>query len=242
MSSRKQRGHRLLVAGLGLGAFAILPALAAADGLDARRAVIVAQGTGEVHIQPDSIRVTLSVEAQADTLDAATSQVSTAMSAVLDAVHRLALPGLAIETQQVQFSPVYGGNTVQTITAYGASNQIQVTLQNVAEAELAADAAEIVDAALHAGANRLGGVEFFRADPSAAEDKALTLAVQNAKQDAETMARAAGVTLTGPVSIEESSASRVPLVGADFAATISTPIEAPALDVQANVTVKYGFE
>ena len=242
MSSRKQRRHRLLVAGLLLGALAVPAVPATADGLDATRAVIVAQGTGEVHVRPDSIRVTLSVEAQGATPDAATSQVNTAMSAVLDALHQVALPGLAIETQQVQFGPVYGGNNQQTITGFSASNQIQVTLQTVAEEELAADAAEIVDAALHAGANRLAGVEFFRADPSEAEDRALTLAVQNARRDAETMARAAGVTLTGPVSIEAASASRVPLIGGSFEAAVSTPIEAPTLDVQANVTVRYGFE
>jgi uncharacterized protein YggE len=249
MSSRKQRRHRLLVAGLSLGALAVPPAPAAADGAGEQQALIVAQGAAVVHVQPDSIRVTLSVDEQAATLDAATSQVNTAMSAVVDALHTLPLPGLKIETQQVQFAPVYGtpaNNNEQAIVAYSSSNQILVSLQQVAEADLAADAAEIVDAALHAGANRLGGVEFFRADLSSAEDQALTLAVQNAQRDAETMARAANVRLTGPVSIEEGSASRMPIFPQAFApfagAAAETPIEAPTLDVQANVTVKYAFQ
>ena len=73
-----------------------------------------------------------------------------------------------------------------------------VTAPSAPEAELAARAGRIVDAALAAGANNVGSIDFFLADPSEAEDQALTLAVHNAESDAQTIALAAGVTLAGP--------------------------------------------
>src|ERR1700691_1538290 len=80
MSSRKHLRHGLLVAALGAFGLALHSARAAADDSSPRAdAVIVAQGTGEVSVRPDSVRVELTVEAQTDTLDAATSRVSTAM-------------------------------------------------------------------------------------------------------------------------------------------------------------------
>jgi uncharacterized protein len=246
MSSRKQLRHGLLVAAMALGGLALPPARAAADdSVASTEPVIVAQGSGQVSVRPDSIHIDLSAEAQADTIDAATSQVNAAMTSVLAAIQALALPDLTIATQSVSFSPVYGAqnnDSTQTITGFDASNHILVTALNVPDEDLAKRAAQIVDAAIHAGANRLGGVDFYLADPSQAEDQALTLAVQNAERDAQTMARAAGVTLTGPVSIEEATASRVPLAYGIQAGANSTPIQVGDLDVDATVTVKYAFQ
>ena len=114
--------------------------------------------------------------------------------------------------------------------------------------KLAERAAAIIDAALGAGANAMGGVDFFLADPSQAQSQALTLAVQNAGDDAETMAKAAGVTLLGVISIEESSASRTPRfmpLAMSFSGSqrgiAPTPIEVGEITYTSDVTAKYAF-
>src|SRR5215468_2348983 len=96
MSSRKYHKHLLLAAGLLLGGIALSPADAAAD--EHSRSLIVARGTGEVRVRPDSVHVDVGAEAQAATLDEARSQVSSTMAHVLDALRGLGLPDLTIES------------------------------------------------------------------------------------------------------------------------------------------------
>jgi uncharacterized protein YggE len=150
----------------------------------------------------------------------------------------------------VRFTPVYAPpreGRPPSIAGYSASNHVLITDKGVGADELSARAAKIVDTALGAGANSLGGVDFYVADPSHAEEEALTLAVQDAQRDAETIAKAAGATLTGLVSVEESSAVRVPRalpmdVTASFAGMASTPIEIGEISITSEVTAKFSFQ
>ncbi len=242
MSSRKS----LLVAALALGGLAAVPAHAAPDDPQAPggRSVIIARGTGEVRVQPDSVHVDVGADAQAATLDEAKSRVSAAMGKVLDALRALPSPGVTLETRAIRFSPVYASGKdgrAPAIIGFSAANRVLVTARDIPPADLAARAAQIVDAALDAGANDVGGLDFFLADPSSSEDEALTLAVQNAESDAQTMARAAGVTLAGLVWIEEGSASRAPRSFTLEAAAVSTPIAVGDITIESSVTARYAF-
>jgi len=240
MSSRK---YHPLLAVMALGGLALAPAHAAADDAGGRQ-VIVARGNGAVHVRPDSVHVDMGVEVQAATLDAAKSRASVTMQSVLDAVRALGLPDLAIQTLQIRFSPVYApprDNSPPSIVGYSASNHVLVTSKHAPEAELAARAVRLVDTALAAGADNVGGIDFFLDDPSQAEQEAITLAVQNAQRDAQTMASAANVTLLGLVSIEEASASRAPRAFTLEAATVATPIEIGDITIGSEVTARFAF-
>jgi uncharacterized protein YggE len=245
MSSRKYPRHLHIIAALALGGLALTPGHARADDDSEAQSVIVARGSGEVQVQPDSVHVDVGSEAQATTLDDARTQVSTAMTHVLDALRRLTgVPSLTLETRQIRFSPVYGpsrDSRPPAIVGYTASNHILVTAERAPAGELSAASARIVDAALNAGANNVGSVEFYLADSSTAEQQALTLAVQSAASDAQTMARAAGVTLGSPVSIEEDSASRVPRAFALEAPVMATPVSIGDITISSNVTARYAF-
>jgi uncharacterized protein YggE len=251
MSSRKYPRHLHLIAALTFGTFgalgglALTPAHARADDATSARPLIITRGSGEVQVQPDSVHVDVGTDAQATTLDDARTQVSTAMSHVLDAFHKLeGVPNLTLETRQIRFSPVYGptnNNKPPAIIGYTATNHVIVTVEHAPGGQLSATSARLVDVALDAGANDVGSVELYLADPTAAEQQALTLAVQNAADDAQTMARAAGVTLTGPVSIEEDSASRAPRSFALEAAMVSTPVAVGDITISSNVTAHYAF-
>ena len=243
MSSRNHLKHPLLVGALALGGLASVPAHAATD--DAvSRSVIIARGTGEVRVRPDSIHIDVGTDAQAATLDDAKSRVSSAMDKVLDALHALPLRDLTIETKTIRFSPVTTPakeGRGPAIIGFTASNRVLVTAKSIPEAELASRAGQIVDAALSAGANDVTGLDFFLADPSQAEDEALTLAVQSAASDAKTIAGAAGVTLGGLVWIEEGGASHAPRSFSLEAAVVSTPIAVGDITIESEVTVKYAF-
>jgi uncharacterized protein YggE len=208
--------------------------------------LIVARGNGEVRVRPDAVHVDLGVEARDASLEEARRQVSTAMQHVLDAIKRLELPDVAIETRQISFNPVYSSprdGSAPAITGFSASNHVQVTARSIPDEDLAARAARIVDAGLSAGANNVTGIDFFLADSSHAEDEALTLAVQHAESDAQTMAKAAHVIIIGPTWIEESYAGPMPrAMGMAMAAPmVATPIEVGDLVIQSNVTAKFAF-
>ena len=244
MSSRNYLKHPLLVAALALGGLAAVPAHAAQDEASAR-SVIIARGSGEVQVRPDAVHIDVGAEAQAATIDEARTRVSGTMSHVLEALRALPQPGLTIETRSIRFTPVYAPakeGRAPSITGFTAANRVLVTSGHIADADLAARTAQIVDTALNAGATDVGGIDFFLVDPSVAEDQALSLAVQNAERDAQTIARAASVTLAGPLSIEEDSASRTPRsFTLEAAAAVATPIAVGDISIQSSVTAKYAF-
>src|SRR6185437_11855795 len=178
MSPRTHHKHPLFVATLALGALFAAPADATADEHGAR-SVIVTEGAGEVLVRPDSVHVDIGAEMQAATIDDAMSLVNAKMARVLEAIKALDFPELTIETRTVRFTPVYAPpreGRPPSIAGYSASNHVLITDKGVGAGELSARAAKIVDTALGAGANSLGGVDFFIADPSHAEDEALALA------------------------------------------------------------------
>jgi uncharacterized protein YggE len=243
MASWKSLGPALAGALIvALGTLAAAPARADDQGAPS---IITARGTGEVRCRPDSVRVDVGAEAQASTLDEAREQVNSAVTRVLGALRALNLPDLVIETQDLRFNPVYGPpreGQPPAIVGYAATNHVLVTSKRAPREDLADRSAKIVDAALTAGANLVGGLNFFLADPTGPEGDALAQAVQNARRDAEIMARAAHVTLTGPVSIEEAAASRVPRSLVLAAAPVaSTPIEVGDIVIQSNVTARFAF-
>jgi hypothetical protein len=246
MSSRKILKHSFVVAALALVGPALAPAPAAADDVSdsAAQAVITTHGSGEVDVRPDSVRVDVGVEAQAATLEQARTQANAAMTRAIAALRSLNLPDLTISTRQLRFSPVYAppkNDMPPSIIGYSASNHVTVTSQNASIDELPARAARIVDTAMNAGANNVGSIEFYLADPSTAEDEALARAVENARHDAEVMARAAGVTLGALASMEEATALRVPRMYALAASAPATPIEVGSITISSDVTARFSF-
>jgi uncharacterized protein YggE len=244
MSPRKYLKCLVFLAGLAVGG-ALAPADAAADTDAPAPQVIVVQGTGEVHVQPDSLHVDLGVEARAATVDDARDQVNRAMRRVLDAVHGLGLDHLDAQTTILQVSPVYApqsGDAPPSISGYAASIQISVTLQNAPVADLGDLGARILDAALGAGANSVGGLQVFLADPAPAQDEALAAAVRSARHDADVIAQAAGVTVTGLCSLEESPGmSFTPRALTLEAPVASTPVAVGDIVIQSSVTARFGF-
>src|SRR5689334_11544207 len=105
MAFLKQLTHRLVLGGVVGGVVAASPGAAAAD--DATRSRITTQGYAEVRVRPDALRTSVGVEIEAATLAKARGEVSTKMEAVLRAIKATNLPGMTLQTQALQFSPIY---------------------------------------------------------------------------------------------------------------------------------------
>lgn len=245
MSPRKSLKHLALLAGLSLGGLLAGEPGARADEPTCDAQLITVNGTGAAHVRPDSLRVDVGVEVRAATLDQAREQAGRTARKVIDAVRATGLANLTVDTKLVQVNPVYAQHHADqppAIVGFAASNHVLVTVRRAPVAELGDGGARIIDAAMTAGANSIGSLDFFLADPAAAQDAALAAAVLDAQHDAEVIARASGVTLGALRSVETSNAGRIVPRSITLQAGVSTPIEVEDLVVQSNVTAKFAFE
>jgi uncharacterized protein YggE len=229
----------MLAAGLAGGA---LPTSLRAQGGSAvqpPRILVTAQGS--VEVTPDRARVTLGVETEATTAQAAAQANATAQRRVIDALLRLGVPAASIRTTGYSVSPKqeYQPDTRRwRVDGYQVSNLVVVTVEPVGRA------GEAIDAALAAGANRVAGLSFEVADPSVARERAITLAVQQARREAALAAQAAGGELVGLIEVTVNSydASPRPMmemmaVRADVAPT--TPIAEGNQQVTVSVSTQW---
>ncbi len=212
---------------------------------------ITTQGHGEVKVRPDSLSVNVTVESKAETLPAARSDNNHRMQGIIAALKSLNLPNLKLETQGVNVYPIQGEaprNRLAKIIGYQVTNSLQVTVTGSAPDKLGDEGSRIMDSALNAGATNVGGLNFFVNDMTASRTKALELAVKDARANAQAMAGAAGVALTGVFNMEGTPqfggyprpmfAMRAMAKAEDVS---STPVESGESTVTSDVTVRFKF-
>ncbi len=200
---------------------------------------------------PDEAFLELAVETAAPTAKEAAQQNARRMEAVVDALVKAGVPRQAIETRTYNLYPEYAhepprpmatGPQRPRITGYRATNSVQLRTRELAQL------GAYIDRALAAGANRVDSVRFALSNPQEAQGRALTQAVQRARQAAEVVAASLGVKL-GPV-LEASTAAEPPPVypvrmmakAEAMAADVETPIAPSEQTVSANVSLRYAIE
>jgi len=126
---------------------------------------------------------------------------------------------------------------------YSVSNSLTVTIRDM---KLVGTA---IDAAVAAGSNIAGGIQFSIADSSAYYAEALAQAIVNSKSKAAALAKALGVTIGNPIEVIENGGSYMPVLYAEKEAVMSagrmsnagTPVQTGELEVSANITVVFGY-
>lgn len=241
---RKSFRHPVLHALFALLGLFVAPSLASAD-----EAVtgIIAAGSGQVRVRPDSVRITIGVEAQAKTVEEVQSQANEKMTQVLASLRELGIPNLQVRTNILSVRPVRAttreGVRTPQIVGYIAVNGVSVAVRKAPFDKIAGYASAILNAALATGANVTGDFELFLDDPSSARAEALENAVKDARRNGEIMAKAAGVTITGVALVSQGGASmprsmQAPQFLAGGLGGPVTPVEAGEIVVSSHVTVR----
>lgn len=249
-----QFSKRKVLPALLVGVLAFSPLLsltAKADNIPER--VITTQGHGEVKIKPDSLNVSVSVETKNATLNTARAENNRKTQAIISALKGLNISGLKLETQNVSVYPIqdYDNHKLPKVIGYQVNNSLNVTVTGASTETLGETGSKIIDTALGAGASNVGGLNFYLTNMSAARQQALEIAVHDARANADAMARAAGVAISGLHSMEGT-----PQFGnyppprpmmysmkaerADMG-TGSTPVEAGETTITSDVTVRFKF-
>lgn len=213
--------------------------------------IITVQGTGEVEAAPDLARLTLGVQTQNVDAARAAQENATKSAALIAAIKSAGVADKDIQTSNYQINTQYdysnrkpGDISPLKIIGYEVTNNVRVTVRKIS------DAGKVLDAGIGAGANDAGGISFDLSESTKAKAQtdALTRAVQNARTKADTLARAASVTIYSLYSISESGYGMVRPEYASpggmmrtmtSAAAPPTPVQAGELMVSASVTIKY---
>ena len=233
----KSAGHIALFAAIFL---AVISPVRAQQPYALPQARIIVSGEGDVRAAPDFAVITVGATTQGATAKAATDANSRAMNAVQAALRDAGIAPADIQTAQFSVQPVYVNSSTFSegppkLSGFKVTNQVAVAIRQIDKI------GDVLDRAMTAGANDVGGVQFQHADLSKTLDAARTAAIADARRKAELYARAAGLTLGG-VSwvVEEQANAPQPRVFAARRASAPVPIAAGEDTLQVRVTV--GFD
>jgi uncharacterized protein YggE len=179
----------------------------AVQAADERPRTVNVSGSGEVAAEPDLAHVTLGVEARKPTMADARAEVARTVDRVLALTRDLRIDPKYVNATRVQVQPEYSWNEKdrkQVLLGYIVSRQVQVELRDLEQL------GPLLERAVDAGVNQVNDPMLDSSKRKALEREAMTKAVQDARLNAETLARAAGVKL-GPVRTLNGSSSSPPM-------------------------------
>jgi len=243
-------GLRWLAGGLAVALLAAAlagPAVGAAqaqsDSDETVRSINVS-GMGRVKVEPDVADVQLGVTKQGVGAKAASSEAATAMDAVIQALLEAGIAEADIQTTNLSLNPVYDwDDNPPNIVGWEASNLVNVTVRDVSQV------GAVVDAATAAGATNVNGITFRLEDSTEAEVTARNEAVADAEAKAQQLATAAGVNITGVITITESGGQLPPPIffSRDTAAfamdeSAPTPVLPGEVEISVDVNIQYEIE
>jgi uncharacterized protein len=202
------------------------------------QARIIVSGEGSVRAAPDFALITVGATTQSATAKAATAANSRAMSAVEAALRDAGIAPSDIQTANFSVQPIYASaqsNSPPRISGFAVTNQVAVTVRQIDKV------GDILDRAITAGANDVGGVQFLHNDLSKALDPARAAALADARRKAELYARAAGLTL-GAVSWVVEDQATVPQPRFFAARMAAAPVPIAAGEDTLSVRLTAGFD
>jgi uncharacterized protein YggE len=201
--------------------------------------------TGIVSVQPDRAKIQMSVITEGDTAELASTRNSDKFNALLQGLLDSGIPQDQIETTQYNIYPVYDySDRTPQLTGYRAQHSVMVTVISTQGDGLGKIAGQIIDTSISAGVNQIDSIQFTISDDMihGLRNEALKEAVLDAREKADVMAEALGVTITAVNQVSESSS--IPVVR-DLAPSISegaksaTELVPGELKVSASVNIVY---
>lgn len=202
---------------------------------------ITVTGQGEESIPTTLTDVSLGVEVQGQSAEAAQREAARRANAVVDLLRSRNVQDL--ETTEIRLNPVYNyQNDEREITGYTATNIVSFRLPTE-------QVGSLLDDAIAAGATRINNVSFAATDDAiaAARQQALQEATQDARQQAEVVLQSLGLSSQEIVGIQVNGASapapqfsRTTFLRGDEASR-PAPVVGGEQDVRASVTLQIRY-
>ena len=219
------------------------PAISSAEERD--RNTITVQGSSSITVSPTIAYVSIGVTTFNKNVASAQGENAVKMDRVYKTLASLGIKKDNIKTVNYNISPRYDyKNNVATLAGYNVINSIRVTVNDLKKVS------DVLDMTVKEGVNQSNSISFGVTDEE--RDRlylqALSQAVSNAKEKANTIAAAAGIAISKPANIIEGSSAH--FVQPNYRAmdmakmaseTAPTPISEGELMIEANVTVIYDY-
>lgn len=201
-------------------------------------------GSGTVQAIPDTATLTLGVEVTKSTAQLAQVSAARTSKRIIDSIISSGIKQENIRTSSFNIWPemAYEPNKPPRLTGYRCSNTISIDISGTDRVS------RILDSSVRSGANSVQGIVFRFKDDNKLKNEALEKAVRNAREKAETVARASGTKIERILRVIESGnyAYDAPMVKMDRAnmamAAPETPIMQGQDQITANVVVVFNIE
>ncbi|WP_179151943.1 SIMPL domain-containing protein [Oceanobacillus senegalensis] len=198
-------------------------------------------GTANLSVSPDYASVLLAVITENESLQEAQQENANRMNQVLLALQSLGIPKENIQTSTLNILPRYDYvEGSQIFRGYEVINEILVIIQNINEI------GNVIDTAVDAGINRVTSIQFNIEQGSRYYQQVLKLALENAREKANTIADTMEITLkSDPIVITEQLVQdESPVTNKVLAATpesFTTPIVSGQIQIRAKIKVIYNY-
>jgi len=199
---------------------------------------LIVQGEGKVSAVPDMATVVLGVEARNASALVAAKENARLMNETISALLSSGIASADIQTSHFSLTSLPQEETkasgeMQKAPEFIATSQVTVRLNNTA------DVGRVLDAAAAAGSNSIKDLNFDIRNPQPEKDRALALAIADARRKAEVAAKAAGVELGRVLEIAEGYGYVTPAAKSAIQFDVATPVQPGEMEVTASVTLTY---
>jgi uncharacterized protein len=193
-------------------------------------------GSGVIRLPPDRVSFSVGVETEAASVTQAFKATGTKLDAVLKALKGKGVKPGEIQTSNLEV--VSRDEEGKKLPGFRVSNLVTVTREDPTAV------ADLLQAAISAGANQAGSLRFFVSDPSKVQQRGLELAYRDAQAKAESLASLAGQVLGDAVCVVETPGwgagpQNSSLMALGYVGGLSSPVEAGSEQLTFNVTVTY---
>ncbi|CAH0344973.1 SIMPL domain-containing protein [Bacillus sp. CECT 9360] len=199
---------------------------------------LIVSGEETILAAPDQAIIKLGVITENKDPAVAQQENANAISKVINSITGLGIPENQIRTVEYRIEPQYDyQEAMQIFRGYKVTHLIQITISNIKQV------GEILDTAVSNGANTVSSLQFTLSNQEAYYNQALSLAVENAREKATSLAKVLGVTLNKTPDLVQEVSVNQPILFQSTALlkNAATPIQPGELDIPAAVRVEYSY-
>lgn len=196
-------------------------------------------GQGKVSVAPDIAYIQLGVQTQDNSVKQAQAKNAEALQKVYDALEKEHIKKEDIQTVSFYVNPIYTWDqNKQVFQGYQVEHLLRITDRDLA------DIGQLLDLATQSGANRIDNIQYDTEKREQYELKALDLAMDDADQKADHIAKKIGQSIQSIVNIHENSGYSGPIYtpySKSIADSSQTQISTGEITISTSVDVSYGF-
>jgi uncharacterized protein len=226
-----------------VGLLSACSALASTPTNQAAARTMTVTGTGKMTLSPNIAYINIGVHTEGqDVTEALASNTSQAQK-VADALKALGVDAKDIQTTSFNVYPqqTFDDKGAVTSTKYIVDNGVYVTVRDLTKL------GSLLEAVVNSGANNINGINFDISNRDDVNSQVRTLAIADARKQADELAKAAGVTLGAVQSISiNGNPTPAPIYdakgGTVMSAGANVPVSAGQMIISVDANITYAIK